>query len=72
MFEEYLRDPMWAALFAAAVTTGYMMLKNHINNDTSQKPTSYYAKPSALVALLMYFVITQVTSTKEPILTEPF
>jgi hypothetical protein len=68
---EYLRDPMWAAFFAAAVTSLYIYVKAHINNEGVPK-TSAFAKPSALVAILTYFIVENGISTRETISAEPF
>jgi hypothetical protein len=69
--EEYLRDPMYAALFAAAVTAVYIHVKAHMNNE-GKLPTSTYAKPAALVAILVYFIVSQGVATRESISVEPF
>jgi hypothetical protein len=66
-----LRDPMWAAAFAAAATAAYIYGKAHINNE-GKLPVSAYAKPASLVALLVYFIVSNGTGTKEAISTEPF
>ena len=71
MWNEYLRDPAWAALFAAACTIAYIHFKNHINNSPTPKP-SEYMKPAALVAMLVFFVVNQGVATKDAILTDPF
>jgi hypothetical protein len=69
--EEYLRDPLWAGLFAAAVTAAYIHAKAHMNNE-GVLPTSAYAKPAALNFLLVYAIISQGVATRETISTEPF
>jgi hypothetical protein len=71
MLSDYLRDPAWAALFAAAVTISYIYAKSHMNNE-GQPKTSTFAKPASLVALLVYFIVSQGVATKESILTDPF
>jgi tryptophan-rich sensory protein len=67
---ENLRDPVWAALFAAAVTSVYIYVKNQMNSD-EKLPLSAYAKPAALIALLVYFIV-QSGSSRERISSEPF
>jgi tryptophan-rich sensory protein len=67
---EHLKDPMWAALFAAAATSAYIYIKNQMNSG-DKLPLSAYAKPSILVALLVYFIV-QNGSTREKIMSEPF
>jgi hypothetical protein len=71
MWSEYLRDPAYAALFAAVVTIAYIHFKAHINNSPVPK-TSDFAKPAVLNAMMMYFVISQGVATREAILTEPY
>ena len=68
---DYLRDPVWAALFAGAVTAMYIHVKAHMNNE-GQLPLSSYMKPGSLVALLVYFIIQQGVATRESISTDPF
>ena len=68
---EYLRDPMWAALFAGAVTAAYIHVKAHMNNE-GKLPLSSYMKPGSLVALLVYFIVQNGVATKESISTDPF
>jgi hypothetical protein len=67
----HLQNPLYAAIFAGAVTAGYIHLKNKLNNE---KPliTSDYMKPAALVAILVYFIISIGMGAKETISTEPF
>jgi hypothetical protein len=71
MLSDYLRDPAWAALFAAAVTIAYIYAKAHMNNE-GQPKTSTFAKPASLVALLTYFIVSQGVATRESIMTDPF
>jgi len=71
MLSEYLRDPAWAALFAAVVVIAYIHLKAHMNNEGTPK-TSTFAKPAALFGLLTYFIVSQGVATRETIMTEPF
>ena len=67
---EYLREPMFAALFAAAVTIGYVYMKAKLNK--TEVRTSDYTKPAVLVAVLVYFVVSSGIATRETISTEPF
>ena len=67
---EHLKDPMWAALFAAAVTAVYVHVKNQMNSG-EKLPLSAYAKPASLVAILVYFIVCS-GSSREKISTEPF
>jgi|APCry1669192319_1035405.scaffolds.fasta_scaffold152191_2 hypothetical protein len=65
-----LKDPMWAAIFAAAVTALYVHVKNQMNGGPKLQMNAY-AKPAALVAILVYFIVS-CGSTREKISTEPF
>lgn len=65
-----LKDPVWAALFAAAVTAGYIHVKNQMNAG-EELQMSAYAKPAVLVALLVYFIVYS-GSSRETISSEPF
>jgi hypothetical protein len=67
---EHLKDPMWAALFAAVVTAVYIHVKNQMNAG-EKLSTSAYARPACLVALLVYFIVYS-GSTREHISEEPF
>ena len=67
---DQLKDPMWAALFAAAVTATYIHVKNQMNSG-EKLPVSAYTKPACLVALLVYFIVYS-GSSREHISTEPF
>lgn len=69
--EEHLKDPMYAALFAAAVTAGYIHVKAHMNNEGPLK-LSAYTKPAILVAILVYFIVHSGGNAQESILTDPF
>lgn len=68
---EQLRNPMFAAVFAGAVTAGYLYFKAHINNE-AKLSTSAYMKPALLNAILVYFIISYGCGQRERILTEPF
>ena len=67
---EQLKDPLMAALFAAATTSAYIYVKNQMNSG-DKLPLSAFAKPSALVALLVYFIVYS-GSQREKISSEPF
>lgn len=64
---EYLRDPNWAALVAGVVTALYIYGKARLNNEGTPT-TSAFAKPSALVAILVYFIISNGVGSRENIL----
>ena len=67
---EQLKDPMMAALFAAVATSAYIYVKNQMNSG-DKLPLSAFAKPSALIALLVYFIVYS-GSQREKISSEPF
>jgi hypothetical protein len=67
---EQLKDPLMAALFAAAATSAYIYVKNQMNSG-DKLPLSAFAKPSALIALLVYFIVYS-GSQRERISSEPF
>ena len=68
---EYIREPTGAALFAAAVTSLYIYAKAKINNE-GKPAVSAYAKPSVLVAILVYFIVSTGSGAREKISSEPF
>ena len=55
--DEYLRDPASAALIASGLTALYIHGKARLN-DEGTLSTSAYAKPAALVGILVYFIIS--------------
>ena len=66
-----LRDPLGAALFAAAVTAGYIHIKARMNNEVKLQ-TSQYFKPAILNAIMVYVIVSTGVGGKEKISTEPF
>jgi hypothetical protein len=69
-FSEQLKDPLMAAAFAALATSAYIYVKNQMNAG-EKLPVSAFAKPSVLVALLVYFIVYS-GSHREKISMEPF
>ena len=69
--DEYLRDPTSAAMIAGAITALYIHGKARLNNEGTLT-TSAYAKPAALVAILVYFIISNGVGKREAISTAPF
>jgi hypothetical protein len=67
---EQLKDPLAAAVFAALVTAAYIYVRNQMNSG-DKLPVSAFAKPAALVALLVYFIVYS-GSQREKISTDPF
>lgn len=69
--DEYLRDPTWAAVIAGAITALYIHGKARLNNEGTLT-TSAYAKPAALVAILVYFIVSNGIGKRETILNDAF
>jgi hypothetical protein len=68
---EQLRDPSWAAVVAGVITALYIHGKAKLNNEGTLT-TSAYAKPAALVAILVYFIVSNGIGKREQISTDPF
>ena len=68
---ELLKEPIAAAIFAAAVVGGYIMCKAKLNNKKAPS-NSEIIKPGVLIGLLVYFIVSQGNAAKEIISTEPF
>ena len=68
---EYLREPLGASIFAALVTAAYIHIKAKMNNE-GKLQTSQYIKPAFLVALMVYFIVSNGSGTREKISAEPF
>ena len=70
-FEDYLRAPAWAGLIAGFITAGYIHFKSKLNNE-GKLTVSAYTKLAALVAILVFFIVSTGLGKKERISTEPF
>jgi Na+/pantothenate symporter len=68
---DYLREPLNAAIFAALVTAAYVHIKAKMNNE-GKLQLSQYIKPAFLVGLLVYFIVSNGSGTREKISSEPF
>jgi hypothetical protein len=68
---EYIREPFGAAIFAALATAGYIYAKARMNKEGKLK-MSQYTKPAILVALLVYFIVSNGSGAREKLSTEPF
>ena len=68
---EYLRDPMSAAIIAAAITAGYIHIKAQLNNE-GKLELNKYTKPAILNAILVYFVVANGLGQREAISNDPF
>jgi hypothetical protein len=69
--EQYLKEPAFAAVFAAMATVAYIHL-NAKMNDEPPPSNSMCSKPAALVAILVYFIVSSGVSARETISLEPF
>jgi hypothetical protein len=69
--DEYLREPGSAAIIAAGITAMYIHGKARLN-DEGALTTSSYAKPAALVGILVYFIVSNGLGKRETISTDPF
>lgn len=64
-----LREPIPAALFAAAATVAYIHIRAKMNGQPLEN--HMYVKPALLVGLLVYIIIHYGNSHDEPILKTP-
>jgi len=69
--DQYFREPMSAAVIAAGLVAGYILAKSKLNNEGKLKNSDYF-KPAFLVAVLVYFIVSQGQGDSGPILKEPF
>jgi uncharacterized membrane protein YphA (DoxX/SURF4 family) len=69
--DQLLREPVNAAIAAAAITVGYVYIKNSMNGGEKLKNSDYF-KPAFLVAILVYFLTSKAHGTHESRMTEPF
>ena len=68
---EQMKTPLGAAMTAAALTAGYIYLKHKMNNEPVPELNAY-AKPAALNAIMVYFIVSNGIGGRERILTEPY
>mgnify|MGYP003347304725 CR=1 FL=1 len=69
--DQYAREPFSAAVMAAAATIAYLYAKARMNNEGPVK-NSEVMKPAFLVALLVYFIVSQGKGSHEAMSHEPF
>ena len=69
--DQYFREPLSAAVIAAAVVVGYIYVRSQMNNEEKLKNSDYF-KPAFLVGLLVYFIVHQGQGDSGPILKEPY
>ena len=68
--EQYFREPISAAVIAMAAVVAYVYVKSKMNNE--QIKNSEYFKPGFLVAILVYFIVSQGQGSHESRLSEPY
>ena len=68
--DHHFRNPMSAAAIAAGATIAYVHVKSSMNKE--KLPNSAYFKPAFLVALLVYFIVSQGNASHESISSDPF
>lgn len=71
MADHYFREPMSAALIAAAVTIAYIHIRASMNNEKVLANSAYF-KPAFLVGSLVYIIVHQGSGHQETISTTPF
>jgi hypothetical protein len=69
--DQYFREPFSAAVISAAIVAAYVFVKGKMNNEGKTKNSDYF-KPAFLVALLVYFVVSQGQGDSGPVMREPF
>ena len=69
--DKYFREPMSAAAIAAIVTAAYVYIKGKMNGQGKLK-NSDYVKPAFLVALLVFFIVSQGNGQGEAVSKEPY
>jgi hypothetical protein len=68
--EQYFREPFSAAVIAMGAVVVYVYVKSKMNNEKIKN--SEYFKPAFLVALLVYFIVSQGQGSHEARLSEPY
>lgn len=69
--DKYFREPASAAAIAAAITAIYVYVKGKMNGQAKLK-NSDFAKPAFLVALLVFFIVSQGNGQGEAVTKEPY
>jgi len=69
--DKYFREPASAAAIAAAITAAYVYIKAKMNGQGKLK-NSDFAKPAFLVALLVFFIVSQGNGQGEAMTKEPY
>jgi ABC-type tungstate transport system substrate-binding protein len=69
--DKYVREPMSAAVIAAAITAAYVLGKSKMNGEKKVK-NSDMMKPAFLVGLLVYFIVSQGIGQGDAMTNEPY
>jgi hypothetical protein len=69
--DKYFRESWSAAAIAAAITAGFIYFKGKMNGQGKLK-NSDYIKPAFLVALLVFFIVSQGNGQGEAVSREPY
>jgi ABC-type tungstate transport system substrate-binding protein len=69
--DKYFREPMSAAVIAAAITAAYVLGKSKMNGEKKVK-NSDMMKPAFLVGLLVYFIVSQGIGQGDAMTNEPY
>ena len=69
--DKYFREPMSAAVIAAAITAAYVLGKAKMNGEKKVK-NSEMMKPAFLVGLLVYFIVSQGIGQGDAMTKEPY
>lgn len=56
---DYLKDPVYAAIFAALAVAGYLHLKNKMNNEPDMKPSEYETRCTYCTSGVVYCCVRQ-------------
>ena len=69
--DQYCREPLSAAVIAAAIVAAYIFAKSKMNNEGKLKNSDYF-KHAFLVGILVYFIVSRGQGDSGPALREPF
>jgi len=69
--EQYFQEPSSAAAIAAVVTIGYIYISSKMNGEGKIKNSDYF-KPAFLVALLVFFVVSQGQGSHGSVSKDPY
>jgi Na+/pantothenate symporter len=69
--ESYFQEPSSAAAIAAVVTIAYIYISSKMNGEGKIKNSDYF-KPAFLVALLVFFVVSQGQGSHGSVSKDPY